>query len=185
MSDSPFVIDVTAENFTEVVLNTSMERPVLVDFWADWCNPCKMLMPLLTKLADEYGGQFILAKVNSDEQQALAQQFGVRSLPTVKVFRNGQPVDEFMGALPEGEIRAFIGRHLSKPSDQFLLAAAQYLEQGNFPDAIQQLAQGIESDPDRAELRIQLAMVYTDMGHLKEAEEVLKTLALLDQQRDE
>lgn len=180
MSDSPFVIDVTAENFAEVVMHTSMERPVLVDFWADWCAPCKALMPMLSKLADEFGGQFILAKVNSDENQELAQQFGVRSLPTVKVFRNGQPVDEFMGALPESQVREFIAKHIVRPSDQYLAAAAQMKEQGMVPDAIKILAEGIQVDPQRAELRVELATIYVEMGHNNEAEEVLNTLAQED-----
>lgn len=185
MSDSPFIFDVTVENFAEVVLQGSMERPVLVDFWADWCNPCKMLMPILSKLADEYAGQFILAKVNSDEQQALAQQFGVRSLPTVKLFSQGQPVDEFMGAIPEGQIRDFIGKHLVRPSDQYLANAAILLEQGNPTEAIQHLAEAIKVDPQRPEPRIELAKVYVEMGHNDEAEEVLKTLSKEDQDREE
>ena len=91
MTDSPYVIEVSAETFPQIVLAGSRQQPVLVDFWADWCAPCKSLMPLLAKLAEEYRGKFILAKVNTEEQRELAAQFGIRSLPTVKLFKNGQP----------------------------------------------------------------------------------------------
>lgn len=181
MSDSPFIFDVTVENFSDVVIQGSMERPVLVDFWADWCNPCQALMPVLAKLAEEYNGQFILAKVNSDEQQAIAQQLGVRSLPTVKVFVKGQPVNEFTGALPENQVRRFIDEHLVHGSDQYLANAAALLEQGNQPEAIKQLIEGIQIDSERPELRIELAKIYVAMGHNTEAEEVLKTLSEADQ----
>ena len=112
MADSSFIYDVTVENFQQVVLQTSMNRPVLVDFWAEWCNPCKSLMPTLAKLADEYQGKFILAKVNTEEQQQLAAHFGIRSIPCVKLFLKGEMVDEFMGALPEPEVRSFIDKYI-------------------------------------------------------------------------
>jgi putative thioredoxin len=111
MSDSPYIVIATADNFTTEVLEKSNQVPVLVDFWADWCAPCKMLMPVLTKLAEEYQGQFILAKVNSDEQQQLASQYGVRSLPTLKLFRHGKVVDETMGVQSEATLREMIDRH--------------------------------------------------------------------------
>ena len=104
MNDSPFIFTVDESNFTKLVIEASQRQPVLVDFWAEWCAPCRSLMPVLARLAQAYGGKFILAKVNSDENQALAAQFGVRSLPTVKVFKNGVPVDEFSGALTESAV---------------------------------------------------------------------------------
>ena len=118
MSNSPYIIDITLENFQQVILEGSMQHPVLVDFWADWCAPCKQLLPILTKLADEYQGQFILAKVNIEEQQELAAQFQVRSVPTVMLVSQGQLVDQFNGAKPESEIRAFLEPHLSNPVAQ-------------------------------------------------------------------
>jgi putative thioredoxin len=111
MSDSPYIVIATSDNFTTEVLEKSNQVPVLVDFWADWCAPCKMLMPILTKLAEEYQGQFVLAKVNSDEQQQLASQYGIRSLPTLKLFRHGKVVDETMGVQSEAQLREMIDRH--------------------------------------------------------------------------
>src|SRR5438067_10204776 len=107
------MIDVTLENFESEVIAASMEQPVLVDFWAEWCGPCKAIGPILEKLEDAYGGAFKLAKINSDEEQQLAQAFGVRSIPTVVLLKNGQPVDGFMGALPEGKVREFLDKHVS------------------------------------------------------------------------
>jgi putative thioredoxin len=113
MADSPYIVTLTAANFEAVVIDGSFDRPVLVDFWADWCAPCRMLMPILAKLVDEYRGRFILAKLNTEEEQALAAQFGIRSLPTVQLFKDGRPVDQFMGALPEAQVREFLDRHVT------------------------------------------------------------------------
>jgi putative thioredoxin len=106
------MIDITIENFEQDVVAASMSQPVLVDFWAPWCGPCKAIGPILEKLETEYGGSFRLAKINSDEEQQLAAAFGVRSIPTVVLMKNGQPVDGFMGALPEGKVREFLDKHV-------------------------------------------------------------------------
>jgi len=111
MADSPFIIDVTRENYQQV-METSFKVPVLLDFWAGWCQPCQVLMPVLAKLANDYGGKFLLAKLNTEEEQEIAAQFGIRSIPTVKLFQDGQPVDEFMGALPEQAVRQFLDKHI-------------------------------------------------------------------------
>ncbi len=128
MNDFPFIFSVTQEDFAQRVLENSRRVPVMVDFWADWCGPCHMLMPILTKLTQEYQGQFLLAKVNSDEQQALASQYGVRSLPTVKLFKSGDVVDEFMGVQQESTIRQLLERHIERESDKIRLQAEQALE---------------------------------------------------------
>jgi putative thioredoxin len=111
MAESAFIIDVTRENY-EQVMQASFKVPVLMDFWADWCQPCQALMPILARLAEEYQGKFLLAKLNTEEQQEIAARFAIRSIPTVKLFQNGEPVDEFMGALPDQAVRQFLDKHI-------------------------------------------------------------------------
>jgi putative thioredoxin len=131
-------MDATAVNFQQEVLDASKTTLVLVDFWAPWCGPCRALGPVLEKLEGEYGGRVKLVKVNSDEQAELAQAFGVRSIPYVVAFRDGKAVSQFLGALPEGQVRAFIDKLLPPPQ---LAAAAQALEDGRLDEAEQLLAQ--------------------------------------------
>jgi putative thioredoxin len=124
MSTSVRKIVATAQNFMTDVVEASNAVPVLVDFWAPWCGPCKSLMPLLDRLADDYGGRFVLAKVNTEEEQQLATHFQVRSIPMVLLIHRGEVVDQFVGALPESEIRSFLDRHLAQADDSPAPAAA-------------------------------------------------------------
>jgi len=151
MADSPFIIDVTRENFQQL-MEASFEVPVLVDFWADWCQPCKVLMPVLAALAEEYAGKFLLGKVNTEQEQELASHFGIRSIPTVKLFRNGQPVDEFMGALPDKAVREFLGRHLPRESDALLVTARECLAAGDVEGAQAALDSLPPDEPERPEV---------------------------------
>jgi putative thioredoxin len=131
-------MNVTTADFEREVLEASKTVPVVVDFWAPWCGPCRALGPVLEKLESEYAGRFKLVKVNSDENQDLSASFGVRSIPYVVAFRDGKPAAQFLGALPEGQVRAFLDRLLPPPQ---LALAAQAIEAGRLDAAEQQLAQ--------------------------------------------
>lgn len=176
MADSPYIIDVTAENFSEVVLTGSAKQPVMVDFWADWCQPCQTLMPVLSKMAEQGQGQFILAKVNSDQNQDLATQFGVRSLPTVKLFKNGEPVDEFLGALPESQIQAFIDQHIDRESDSIHARAMQALQENDQKTALTLLQEANSIDPGRSKIVVDLAKLLAATDNSDEALSLLNSL---------
>ena len=185
MTDSPFVIEVDDNNYEQVVLQGSHQVPVLVDFWASWCQPCKMLMPVLAKLADEYQGRFIVAKINTEEQQAIAGQFGIRSIPTVKLFRDGRPVDEFAGALPEQEIRDFLERHLPRASDGPVAKAAERLAAGDTEGALALLQEASAADPDNPRIVLGMAQVQATNGDLDGAEQSLDQLTTEEQEKPE
>jgi len=164
MSDTAYIFDIDESNFASVVVENSHKIPVLVDFWAEWCQPCQSLLPILHKLAEELAGQFILAKVNSDEQQQLTQQNGVRSLPTVKLIVNGEVVDEFTGAQTEDHVRAMLEPYLIRESDKIMAAAVAEYEQGNLDAAIGLMKQAAESDPNnmRAQIMAMKVLIEND-----------------------
>ncbi|GAA5441943.1 chaperedoxin [Microbulbifer sp. NBRC 101763] len=176
-----FIVDVTAENAQQVLIEESMKRPVLVDFWADWCEPCKQLMPVLEKLANEYAGQFLLAKVNADTEQMIAGQLGVRSLPTVMLLKDGQPVDGFAGVQPEAQIREILDKYLPKPWDIKLQQAQALIGEGKVDEALPLLRQAYTESSERADIAKQLAAVLLDQNRAQEAETVLGKILLADQ----
>jgi putative thioredoxin len=176
MSDSPYMKDVTAADFDALVIEGSHRQPVLVDFWAAWCAPCQMLTPMLGKLANEYAGAVVVAKVNSDEQQELAARYGIRSLPTVKVFKNGQVVDEFTGVQPEATIRQMIERHVAKESDLVREQALAAYAKGEVEQAMDLLKTAVEMDPKQFAARIDLAKLHANQGDLAEANRLLDSL---------
>lgn len=176
MSESAYLYDVTQADFAERVLARSHEVPVLVDFWADWCGPCRMLAPVLHKLAEDYGGKLIVAKVNSDAEQALAAQYAVRSLPTVKLFRDGAVVDEFMGAQPESVIRELLERHVPRESDAVRENALAVWRSGDAAAAAAMLREAAEQDPGNAKIVPDLARVLLAQGEADEAEQLLRGL---------
>ena len=185
MSDSPYVIEVTAENFQAVILEGSMVQPVLVDFWAEWCQPCKTLMPMLAKLADEYQGAFLLAKINTEQQQELAGQFQIRSIPACKLFVNGQMADEFTGALPEEQIRAFLDKHIPHESDNLVEQAQQLLLQGNADAAADLIGQALKEDPSNSRAIIAFAQLKASIGESDAAQQALDSLPEDEQKKPE
>ena len=176
MSDSPYIRDVTDENFDQIVIQGSRERPVLVDFWASWCQPCQMLMPVLAALAGEYQGRFLLAKLNTEENQALAARFGIRSIPNVKLFIDGREVDEFAGALPESAIREFLDRHLPRESDRLVDAALQAHAGGDASGALKILEEARSSDPANPRIPLTMARIRAAEGDLEAAESALEDI---------
>lgn len=177
MSDFPFTVDIQdAAQFQQQVIEASKQQPVLVDFWADWCQPCKILIPLLTKLAEEYQGAFILAKVNADQHQDLVAAAGVRNLPTVKLIKNGEIVDEFMGAKPESEIRQFLDAHIENATGGAIDEALAMAEQGLYDEAINTLKALNQEDPSNTDIYLAIAEVYLKSNDLENCEEVLNAL---------
>ena len=174
MTDSPYIAAVTAADFEKIVIQGSFERPVLVDFWADWCAPCRQLMPILSRLADEFNGQFFLAKVDTEAEQALAAQFGIRSLPTVQLFKDGAPVDQFMGALPEAQIREFLSRHISRASDRLIDQARQAIADGDLGAAETLIERAAQDDPDNSRLFIARVQLKAAEGDIAAAQELLE-----------
>jgi putative thioredoxin len=179
---SAHVIDVTIQDFAQKVIEASRQVPVLVDFWAPWCAPCRALTPVLEKLAAEYGGRFLLAKVNSDENQALAAHFGVRGIPNVKAFRDGALADEFTGALPEVSVREFIENLLPSPAEPLHREALAAAGRGRLDAARELLWRAIELDPRHEPSRFALIEMLIDSGELDPARRLIEAIA--EQARD-
>jgi putative thioredoxin len=185
MSDTPYAFDVTAESFQQYVLENSFKVPVLVDFWAEWCAPCKTLKPILESLADEFNGQFLLAKVDSDAEQQLTQHYAVRSLPTIKVFKDGQVVDEFMGAQPESVIRELLDRHIERESDKLCAEAMAVLEQGQAEAAASILDKARKMDPQNHRVTVAYANLALSLGNPDQAQSLLNELPFEARQEDD
>lgn len=173
---SPFVINITMATFQDEVVQKSMETPVVIDFWAPWCNPCKQLAPILEKLAAEYGGKFILAKINTDEEPQIAQAFGVQSLPTVFALVQGNPVDQFSGVMSEQQIREWLTPLLPSPAQQ-LAREAMALAETDPKAAEAKYREALALVPTEDSLKICLAQVVLKQGRLEECGTILDALA--------
>jgi putative thioredoxin len=179
---SVHAIDVSASDFQSKVVEASKKVPVLVDFWAPWCGPCRALGPILEKLAKEYGGRFILAKVNSDDNQSLAMRYGVRGIPNVKAFSGGDLVDEFVGALPESQVREFIDGLLPSPAEPLRREALAAKARGETDATRKLLLQAIGLDPRHEAARLDLIEVMIEANDLEDARRLLDEIA--DRARD-
>ena len=178
MADAAHVFDATAATFEAEVLQASLKVPVLVDFWAEWCGPCKTLGPILEKLAAEYNGAFRLAKVDVEAEQQLAGAFQVRSIPTVMLVKDGQLVDGFPGALPEAQLRQFLQHHGIEPAPAVEDVAEVEMDAAPVdPHAeVVRLRKAAEAAPDDAALRLDLALALLAAGNAREAETLIDAL---------
>lgn len=175
------IVDINLENAKTWLIDESFKRPVVVDFWADWCGPCKSLMPILEKLANEYAGAFLLAKVNADDQNMIAAQFGVRSLPTVMIMQDGQPVDGFAGALPEVQVREVLAKYLPQPWELPLNNAKALMEAGSYAEALPHLREAYEASKQLASIACLMAQCHLELNRIDNAEAVLVTIRIADQ----
>ena len=175
MTETTYVFDATTATFEAEVLQKSLQTPVLVDFWATWCGPCKTLGPMLEKLAAEYNGAFELAKVDVDAEQQIAAAFQIRSVPTVFLVKGGQLVDGFPGAIPEGQLREFLAQHGVVPAD-----AGDTLTEDDAPldpqAQVDVLRAQIAAEPDKEELKLDLALALLQTGATAEATALIDAL---------
>lgn len=179
------MIDITLQNFESELIQASMQQPVLLDIWAPWCGPCKQLGPVLEKLEVAYEGRFVLAKLNADEVPEIAgqlsQMFGVRSIPFCVMFSQGQPVDGFVGAVPEAQIREFLDKHV--PSEAEVEAAAEteeaeaLIEDGDTAAALNKLQDALATDPSNDVTRFDFARLLLQNGHVTEARQIYAPMA--------
>jgi putative thioredoxin len=176
---SNHVVKVDESNFQQVVIEGSRHAPVIVDFWAPWCAPCRALTPVLEKLAAEYDGRFTLAKIKSDENQKLAAAFGVRGIPNVKVFVEGELVDEFSGALPEHMVREFIDRAVPSHAEELRHEAMVAYAHGDSDRALALLREAAAADPQNENVRLDTIEILTAAGKFAEAREIFDLLAPL------
>lgn len=176
MNNTQNITDVTQETFDSLVIEQSRRVPVLVDYWADWCGPCKMQMPVLKKLVEDYGGKFVLAKVNTDEQRELAKAHGIRSLPTMRLYKNAEMVEEILAAQSESTLRILLDRHIERESDVIRERATSAWQQGRHSEALNMLHDAHLAEPDNHQLTLTYAELKMRHGQLDDAAELIASL---------
>jgi putative thioredoxin len=172
----PVVVEVTDQDFLEAVVEESKHRPVVVDLWASWCGPCRTLGPILEKAAEERGGDFLLAKLDVDANPYTAGQFGVQSIPTVVAFKDGKPVDGFVGAIPEPMVNEFIDKILPTEADHEAQEALEQELDGDLGDAEAKYREALQADPGNRAARLGLGRVLAETGRDEEARQTLMPL---------
>jgi putative thioredoxin len=176
MINTQNITDVTDETFDALVIERSNTVPVLVDYWADWCGPCQMQMPVLKKLVADYAGKFVLAKVNTDEQRELARAHGIRSLPTMRLYKHGEMVEEILAAQSESTLRIVLDRYIERESDIIRARAMETWQQGRHSEALALLHEAHLAEPDNHQLTLAYAELEMRQGLLDEAAALIASL---------
>ena len=184
MADSPYIFDVQEADFQDMVVAKSVHVPILVDFWAAWCGPCQSLAPVLEQVAAAYAGRLLIAKVDADAEPELAARYGVRSLPTLMLFADGEAKAQTMGAQPETAIRAFVQPFVSTPADELARQAGDAVSRGDLAEGRRLLEESVAREPERPGPRFALAELSLAAGDTNGARQVLEPLNAVDKETD-
>lgn len=175
------IVELTIENFQQVVIELSQQKLIMVDFWADYSEPCKEMMPILQKIASENATNLVLATVNCETQQEIVGQFGVRSLPTVMLVKDGQPIDGFAGAQTEEQIREMLAKHLPAAELEFIQQAAEFIAQSDYASAFPLVKQAFEINPENIDAKMMMIDCQIEQGMIESAKQLIETVGLVDQ----